>query len=134
MENKRCKMGVIFCTIRAKQSSREPASMTVSSRDLTNKIIKSAEESIPMSSGTRSHNFYLLGGMLNVLMQWQEGKKVKGKLWRSGIVENIINYKRTEAITKQLKLKEKQQQSWAEFLESMNANATTKETCNKLRE
>lgn len=95
----------------SKEHNMEPTNVTASSRDLTDKIIKAAEESIPISSGTRSYNFYTPWWDIECSRAVAERKKAKGKLWRSPSVENLINYKRTEAIAKRVKLK-KQQQSW----------------------
>jgi|UniRef100_A0A2P2HYR2 ribonuclease HI len=110
----------------------KPLDATTSNMLITNKILEAARENIPMTSGTKSYNFYTPWWDAECMHAVAERKKAKGKLWRAPTLENLINYKKCEAKAKNVKLK-KTRDSWAEFVDSMNSTTTTKETWNKIK-
>jgi len=55
-----------------------------------------------------------------------------GRLWRSPTPANLIEYKRCEAVARNLKLK-KQRQSWIQYVGTISSSTTTRGTWEKIR-
>jgi ribonuclease HI len=99
---------------------------------LTNSILKAASMSVPRSSGQRHCRFST---------PWWDGecsravalrRRAKGRLWRSPTPANLIDYKRCEAVARNLKIK-KQRNSWAEYISTISSSTTTAEVWRKIR-
>ncbi len=99
---------------------------------LSDAILKAASQSVSRSSGRRHCRF---------ATPWWDGecsravalrRQAKGKLWRSPTPSNLIEYKRCEAVARNLKLR-KQRQSWIQYVGTISSSTTTKETWEKIR-
>ena len=99
---------------------------------LSNTILKAASTTFTQSSGKRHCRF---------ATPWWDGecskavalrRKAKGRLWRSPTPANLIEYKRREAVARNIKLR-KQRQSWVQYIGTISSSTTTKGTWGKIR-
>ena len=114
------------------QSEIGPVDAETANIRLTAQINRAAQKAIPMSSGKigchRSTPWWDAECSKAVALR----RKAKGKLFRAPTVENLIEYKRREAIVKRTTLKKKRE-SWAEFVGSLSSETTNKIVWRKIR-
>jgi len=100
--------------------------------ELTEKVVRAANDAVPKTSGYRTFNFSAPWWDASCSTAVLRRRIAKRQLWKCPSVTNLINYKRMEAHAKCTKLK-KQRESWQSFVSSMSASTTTRETWRKIR-
>jgi len=95
------------------------------------KIQQASEATIPRTSGRVNCHRYTSWWDAECSQAVAERRKAKGKLFRDPSLQNLIEYKRREAIAKRITLKKKRK-SFEEFVGSLNDETTRKSVWQKI--
>mgnify|MGYP000041217423 CR=1 FL=1 len=101
-------------------------------RDFVERINQISYRTIPKTSGNIACHRYTPWWDEECTEAIRNRRQAKALLYRQPTQENLINYKRKEAIAKRIMLVKKRK-SFENFVQSISNETTTKETWNKIR-